>query len=172
LFGIGMPKTGTCSLVKACRDMGLTAIHFPQMHEIKHVDMTNDLPITAHYQELDIQYPGSKFILTIRDQTTWETSFENHLEMRKAKDKCSGFINIPNYLHRLKLYGTNDLTMPVAIQTKKMHEKEVIAYFKSRPGDLLVMNIPDGDGWDKICSFISFPIPEHPFPHLHKTKIG
>jgi len=35
-------------------------------------------------------------------------------------------------------------------------------------GKLLVINIFDGDGWDKICSFLNEPIPNVPFPHQNK----
>ena len=34
-------------------------------------------------------------------------------------------------------------------------EMEFFDYFKDRPGDLLVINIASGDGWDKLCLFSS-----------------
>ena len=33
-----------------------------------------------------------------------------------------------------------------------------------RPGDFLVINIPAGEGWDKLCPFLGLPVPDAPFP--------
>lgn len=40
-------------------------------------------------------------------------------------------------------------------------------YFAGRPEDLLIMDICAGDGWEKLCPFLGFEIPETPFPHLN-----
>ena len=82
IFGVGMHKTGTTSLYKALEILGFDTAHWsgPQwakniwleMREgrsltiEKHYAIT-DLPITLLYRELDKAYPGSKFILTVRD---------------------------------------------------------------------------------------------------------
>jgi hypothetical protein len=34
---------------------------------------------------------------------------------------------------------------------------------------LLVMNIIEGDGWDKLCPFLGTKIPSLPFPHENPT---
>ena len=38
------------------------------------------------------------------------------------------------------------------------------------PDRLLVMDIPAGDGWEKLCPFLGVPIPDAPFPHAYKTE--
>ena len=53
---------------------------------------------------------------------------------------------------------------------------DIKEYFKDRPGDLLVMNICEGEGWEKLCPFLGVPIPNEPFPNVnksikHKTKL-
>ncbi len=45
------------------------------------------------------------------------------------------------------------------------HVKNVRDYFKDRPDDLLVMNIFEGDGWDRLCSFLGKERPGVDFPH-------
>jgi hypothetical protein len=35
------------------------------------------------------------------------------------------------------------------------HKKNVSEYFKNRPNDLLVLNLDEGDGWEKLCIYIT-----------------
>lgn len=42
---------------------------------------------------------------------------------------------------------------------------EMIQYFGNKKSQLLVMNIINGDGWNKLCFFLNKPIPNKPFPH-------
>ena len=54
-------------------------------------------------------------------------------------------------------------------------EEEIIDRFLSGiPKDRwLEMNICDnGDGWDKLCSFLNVPIPDISFPHSNKGGSG
>jgi hypothetical protein len=52
------------------------------------------------------------------------------------------------------------------------HRAEYLAdldrYFAKRPGDLLVINIPAGDGWEKLCPFLGVPVPDLPFPFKNR----
>lgn len=171
LFGIGMPKTGTSSLANACSLLGLSSLHFPDLGKIQEVDMANDLPVTAHYKKLDGLFPNSKFILTVRDQDSWEKSFSEHIKIQnhiKRGREISKYH--PAFIHRVKLYGTHVLTLDVVIETRRKHEQDVLEYFKKRKDDLLIMDIAGGDSWSMLCSFIDFQIPSHPFPHSNKTE--
>lgn len=48
------------------------------------------------------------------------------------------------------------------------HNQNVIEYFKDRSNKLLIMNVFDGDGWDKLCSFLECNIPNTKFPYVNK----
>jgi hypothetical protein len=37
-------------------------------------------------------------------------------------------------------------------------------HFADRPGDLLVLDITAGEGWDRLCPFLGLPEPGVPFP--------
>jgi len=43
-------------------------------------------------------------------------------------------------------------------------ESQTREYFKGRPDDLLILDICGGDGWEKLCNFLSLPIPSVDFP--------
>ena len=47
------------------------------------------------------------------------------------------------------------------------HHADVRRDFADRPDDLLEMDITAGDGWDKLCPFLSVPVPEAAFPRLN-----
>jgi hypothetical protein len=44
------------------------------------------------------------------------------------------------------------------------HNRAALEYFSGRRGDLLVMNLARGDGWEKLAPFLRFPLPTTPFP--------
>jgi hypothetical protein len=48
------------------------------------------------------------------------------------------------------------------------HHADVRRYFADRPGDLMEMNIIEGDGWEKLCPFLGLQVPPTPFPHLNR----
>ena len=47
------------------------------------------------------------------------------------------------------------------------HNEGVLAYFKDRPDDLLVLDIAKGEGWEPLCKFLGCPVPAAPFPHAN-----
>jgi len=49
-----------------------------QFDFLKEYDRATDSPIPSIFLELDTHYPGSKFILTVRDPDEWIKSEENH----------------------------------------------------------------------------------------------
>jgi hypothetical protein len=109
-------------------------------------DTYADYPFADIYQQLDEAFPNSKFILTVRDKQSLTKSHANYFIGTPFE------IKTPKELERL-------------IQEYKKHNKQVIEYFKNKPSQLLVMNIFEGDGWEKLCSFLNKPIPKRPFPH-------
>jgi hypothetical protein len=85
VFGLGLTKTGATSLGDALNTLGIRTIHYPHDEET-YVDLTSgnyrlsvleeyqgvvDISVAAYFAQLDKLYPGSKFILTIRDKVSW-----------------------------------------------------------------------------------------------------
>ena len=84
IFGVGMHKTATKSLAAAARILGFDGVHWPSVAWVRQaydqikgngasalidgVYCAMDLPVTLFWRELDAAYPGSKFILTVRDE--------------------------------------------------------------------------------------------------------
>ncbi len=171
VFCIGYHKTGTTSLYAALKTLGYrvtgpvgegwTAERFRAegaelcVETMQRFDAAEDMPWPLFYRELDAAYPGSKFVLTVREPEAWFSSIANH------------FGDGDKPLHRLA-YG-DDKGIAIQhkdhwIRTMTAHNDAVKAHFEDRPEALLVMELAKGDGWDVLCPFLGAAVPEDAFP--------
>lgn len=159
IFGIGLERTGTTSLAAAMRRMGFTTRHFPRTtNEIDEADFSNDITVACRYRELDALYPGSKFILTIREEEAWLDScvrWYGHLAEQRVLDFTA------MAAARL-LYGAEIFAPALWHIGRVEHEAAVAAYFADRSGDLLVVDICGGQGWEKLMPFLAPAMPAFP----------
>ena len=92
IFGLGLSRTGTSSLGQAIDLLGFPTIHYPydsdtyqeltcgnyKLSVLKKYDAVVDISVAPFYAQLDIAFPGSKFILTVRDEAAWLASMKSH----------------------------------------------------------------------------------------------
>jgi hypothetical protein len=181
VFCIGLSKTGTRSLHDALQLLGLRSVHWggpdlrtavqrgpeiraaveralhdgrPLLSGLEEADAYSDIhSLSVNFDVLDQQYPGSRFILTVRDLDEWIDSRRRHVEAniaRKERGEYEGsFLTIDPDAWRAE-----------AIE----HEARVRSHFSDRPQDLLVLDIAAGDGWEMLCPFLGLPVPSEPFP--------
>lgn len=175
VFGIGLFKTGTTSLGTAFSKLGYrvspgfidlgvsedafwdvdsTAAFQPHFDDLK--QMINEKRLTALadapwlylYKELDQWYPGSKFVLTVRD--------ENSLAASDAK--------------MWQDYGRKPRTPQEYIARYRRHVANVKAYFRGRPQDLLVLDVSSPTAWRELGDFLGTKdIPGGPFPKSNRA---
>ena len=114
------------------------------------------------YEKLDERYPNAKFILTIRDTESW---LRVHEVQFSAED---GLRKIPE---RYWIYDYSEKRGEIARRYERRNE-EILAYFAARPADkFLVLRICDREGWEKLCPFLGFPVPNEPFPHANRAVV-
>jgi len=167
MFGIGLSRTGTKSLTQALRRLGYTATHFPfTLEEIDRHDAATDTSVAYRFEELDFRYPGSKFILTVRETESWLDSCERHWAVRAPIDALSQIEREVVERTRMSLYAGLDFDRERFRSAYFRHRERVLAYFSDRPDDLLVIDICAGEGWEKLCAFLHKPIPDFPFPRI------
>jgi len=107
-------------------------------------------------KKLDEEYPDSKFILTVRALDEWLLSRENHVKWNRIDPDYTGlWLEVDKDKWKRECYR---------------HNRSIINYFKDRPGDLLVINICKGQGWEYLCPYLGRPIPSVPFPHINKSS--
>jgi hypothetical protein len=186
-----MHKTTTTSLHTALGILGFDSIHWKTAHWAKSVYLEMigqgrshniekhyaacDLPITILYKELDKAYPGSKFILTVKDEGKWLADVRDHWgydtnKFRFTWDKDP----FSHKLHQV-IYGQRHFDADVFLGRYRQHNVEVIEYFRERPKDLLIMNMdayPDNPlaPWYRLCRFLHAPVPDKPYPRVDPTR--
>lgn len=175
IFGVGMQRTGTTSMTRALQMLGFKSAHFPaELWEEKSAPVLYeceaffDNPIPLLYKKLDRRCPGSKFILTVRDEDRWLESCE-FLFTKKRDDYGFDESERIQEMHHA-LYGQNHFTEEVFRQAFRRHNREVKEYFSDRQDDLLVLDIRQDDKWIALCSFLDVEHPGEPFPHSHSSR--
>jgi hypothetical protein len=177
VFCIGFHKTGTSSMREALEILGYRVtgpdhtgdrdiaetLHRVTADLSQRFDAFQDNPWPLVWREMDALHPGSKFILTVRDPQKWYDSNRNHF----------GGQTTPM---RALVYGPDAATPEgnEALYKARLvrHEREVRAYFRDRPDDLLVLDLGRDGRWEPLCAFLGHPVPARPFPHANRIPYG
>jgi hypothetical protein len=187
IFGIGLSQTGTKSLTQALTMLGFNVIHSPDdevtlkelmgknynLSILNDFDGITDIPAAPFYPQLDNLFPGSKFILTLRDKESWLKSLEAQWSAKPVFDDLlsSNETNMQRRrLLRVAAYGTYTFNKDRFSHVYDLHSKKIVEYFKSRARSLLIINIYAGEGWEKLCPFLNIPVLDTPFPFLAKKS--
>jgi hypothetical protein len=164
-WGVGLSRTGTTSLCEAFRILGYrNVIHNPRFEALATLDAGADLGVLIYYKYLDYKFPGSKFVLTVRDLDSWLSSTESAVRKYPVKSRDDDIA----IMRRMTIYETVEFDRDKFMATYARHHTDVRQYFSKRPADLLEMDIIGGEGWAKLCPFLEVPDPPVPFPHLHR----
>jgi hypothetical protein len=170
IFNVGLNRAGTTSLARALGQLGYRTLHYRFGHERlfdiartnlragrlafagldRDYDAFSDFAGQLLFRDLDRQYPGSKFILTTRALGAWLDSREHKVRQNLARS---------DYRFAFRKVDREGWTREREAYLQALH-----AWFAGRDGDLLVIDIPGGDGWVPLCAFLGKPVPELPFP--------
>lgn len=183
VFGIGLSKTGTTSLTKALNLLGIPSIHFPhddrtfselqrgeyRLSVLEHYQGVTDTPVAPFYAQLDRVWPDSKFILTVREKTSWLRSAEDHWR-RMKQGAFEADVRYQDFISAC-VYGCTYFSAERFAYVYDQHAKNVREHFGDRPNDLLVLDVCGDEGWEPLCSFLGAPVPEGvPFPHANRAN--
>lgn len=200
VFGIGRNKTGTTSLKRAMADLGYVIgdqragerlLKAWARRDFRRIaaycrtgqffqDVPFSLPFT--FQAMDMHFPGSKFILTVRDPESWHQSMVNfHLQAKVHGDKAKSLELLktatycyPGYAYDTKvlvyeLPGDDPYDRDTLISHYEYHNRSVKDYFRHRPDDLLVLDISRPGAYRQLCDFLGVPCRNDDFPWENKT---
>lgn len=202
IFCIGKNKTGTTSIAVALEEYGfilgnqrkaelLNDAYFEKDFEkivdyCKSAEAFQDVPFSwpETYKYMDKAFPGSKFILTVRDNPEkWYNSVINFQSKIWGQGKLPTVEQLKNvsyvykgwaWSNRVRLLGITEKDDPYdknrLIEDYKKHNKDVISYFKNRENDLLVLNVSEKDAYIKFCQFINKKPKGETFPWANKTS--
>lgn len=193
VFGIGLSRTGTMSLSDALNQIGLHSVHFPHdpvtRKEVKEflagrarvpcasvlaeADAITDTPAAIGFEALDEAYPGSKFILTTREEEQWLESCRSFWRLviqpqREAEPRSP--VSIYAGLINESLYGTELFEAERFRRAKAEFEARVLRHFGGPSERLLVLDICSGHGWLELSRFLRKPMPHVRFPHSNRRE--
>jgi predicted GNAT superfamily acetyltransferase len=183
---VGFQKTGTTSLQVALEYLGyrVAVPSWPAIKAARSGDLdtlraiaadheaVQDTPWFMFFRELDEWFPGTKFVLTVRDEDAWMRSrrvhFDDHPELAQRYAPIQRFV-----------FGDHP---PPSVDEGpyraryRAHNEAVIEHFKDRPGDLLVVRLGEGGEWERLCGHLGLPTPTGrgggpvPFPHTNRSS--
>jgi hypothetical protein len=171
IFCIGLNKTATTSLHEALTMLGFESLHWggPAVRKIVEVSIaageplltrldprfdafSDVLPLSENYELLEEQYPGSRFILTVRPVDDWIESRRRHVEKNRLRhatgDYRGAFLTVDEESWR---------------QEWKRHVEHARSHFEGRD-DFLEVDLTRCHDWDPLCRFLGVPVPPQPFP--------
>ena len=194
VFVVGRNKTGTTSMKKVLRQLGYRVgsqraaerltpdwarRDFRSLIDYCHsAEAFQDVPFSYPftYQALDYAFPGSKFILTVRDsEDQWYESVTRfaakRLEKRLGERRLPTWQEIRedpyvwkgwSYQNQIFRFGQEVLQQDPhdrerLISDYRWHNESVVNYFRNRPDDLLVINVSSPEAMQKLCKFLGKP---------------
>jgi hypothetical protein len=167
VFCLGWLKTGSTSLGDAMRRLGFKHCGWDvdiwrewrqngnireTIQFAKNFESFDDLPWnhTGLLEHLDKAFPESKFILLERDGESWFRSMQ---------------------IHRIERHEAPMVDKEFEIKKFAGHNDFVKQYFcGEKQSQLLVMNVIEGDGYERLCPHLGLPVLDEPFPHSNRAK--
>jgi hypothetical protein len=185
VFGLGLSRTGTRSLTEALRLLGWDTIHYPigpdtlrtlergdaRFAVLEHRDGITDITVCRYYEALDRNWPGSKFVLTVRDRDAWLASCRKHWAKNSVaapeqeSEQHRIHLEIRRFL-RAAVFAGYDFNKDRFATVYDRHVAGVTRYFAGRSEDLLVLDIAGGDDLGRLTRFLGVPMPQRHFPHV------
>jgi hypothetical protein len=164
-WGVGLARTGNTSLCAALLRVGYVSVkQDPQFHELRELDGGSGATVLLNFKYLDYVFPGSRFVLTTRDVASWLASMErsHRLNPRPIQGEHE---RIARRMAIFECVGYDETKLRNAFDR---HHAEVHRYFAKRPDDLVELNLPAGEAWDRLCPFLGQKTPDADFPDLNK----
>jgi hypothetical protein len=172
VFCIGWHKTGTTTMGWALHELGFKVVGARldlsesllqsdssfALELSKEFEAFQDVPWAMLYKELDKTYPGSKFVLTIREEQSWLKSASKHFS--------SNYSAMREWIYGNGVLKGNE---ELYLERYRAHYKNVYLYFQGREKDILVFDFNAGNGWEELCGFLGLAVPNKKFPHANKA---
>ncbi|KZY87254.1 hypothetical protein A3743_15075 [Oleiphilus sp. HI0072] len=156
---IGLPRTGTTSISVALLAHNYKVAHTAYTKRaFELADVVSDAPCFCDYQELDLLFPGSKFVYLDRELNVWLPSIQRLLHKMQANlELKTGHFNpvLKRSFH--KTFALLDTEDPIAEShlenCYRQHQQEVFDYFSAR-SDLLKIDISKPKSLATLLGFL------------------
>jgi len=148
-------------------------------------DAFQDIPFSLDgtYAALDKAFPRSKFVLTVRNNadewfdslTRFHTKLIGKDRLPTADDLREFDYHGPGWLWKAHtaVFGVTETSLydrPTYTRQYDAHIREVAAYFRGRPCDLLTLNLGNVAAMELLCRFLGVEGNNRVMPHLNYTR--
>jgi len=171
IFVIGFHRTGTRTIASCISECGYKIIHYPHPPRDPYIfddllthtrhwktlsscDGIADIVTVPHFKDLDVLYPGSKFILSLRQLDEWSESAVRHLDRvyNNAFGHTAERHTFDETMHHM-LYGNR--TSKEEIKERHLaHLNDVYRYFRGT-NKLLAINIFANNSTKRLSEFLN-----------------
>ena len=201
IFCVGANKTGTTSLARVFMDLGYVIGNQHQAELLledwvrgdysgltaycRTAQFFQDVPFSlpGTYRVVDETFPGSRFILTVRDSAEqWYQSLVSYHSQLWANGRIPPTredLQNATYIYKGRPWVINRLLFKTPeddpyhketlIAQYQQHNEDVLQYFKNRKDDLLVLNVAGKDSALNLFRFLKVPPLYTDFPWLNRT---
>ena len=201
IFCIGLNKTGTTSLHKEMINLGYIAGGQQQAELLfddwvkrdfkriikycKTAVFFQDIPFSLPYTfiAMDQAFPGSKFILTLRDSAEqwYESLIRFHGKIwadgripPTPQDLRNATYIYKGYPHHISMHIFNvpeddPYNKDILLEHYQTHKENVLGYFRYRPDDLLIIKIKEDADYTQFCEFLGVEQKKTSFPWENRT---
>ncbi len=201
VFCIGRNKTGTTSLEQALVQLGYrmgdqskgerlfgdwVRRDFRRIIELcATADAFQDVPFSLPYtyQALDQAFPGSRFILSVRDTAdVWYESMVRFHTQIVGRGRCPtaddlkafGYCAIGHLWevqrHVFGISEGQEYDRVIYTEQYERHNEDVRRYFRGRRDSLLELNVADPDAMARLCGFLGVAHRGQVMPHLNRSE--
>jgi len=176
LFIIGLPRTGTTSISVALLQHGFKVAHTAYTKRaFELADVISDAPCFCDYRQLDVLFPGSKFVYLDREIAGWLPSIQMLLrKMSLNLELKSGHFNpiLKRCFHDTFQLRTqqNPFCRQHLNDCYLVHQQGVFNYFDGRD-DLLDLDVSKEGSLSTLLDFLNISNKDgHEFPYLNVGK--
>jgi hypothetical protein len=141
-WGIGLGRTGTNSFCAALRVLGYERVeHNPPFEALRELEGGADNGVLIFFKYLDFKFPGSKFVLMLRELESWLDSMEYAAARFPVVSRDQDLM----IMRRMTLYESVAFDREKFTAAYHRYHADVRRYFAGR-ADLLELSIVEGDG--------------------------
>lgn len=203
VFVIGRNKTGTTSLEHFLANLGYRMGNQAEaelmirdwsrrdfrriIRHCRKADAFQDIPFSLPYtyQAVDAAFPGSKFILSMRESAAawydslvrWHQKLLGVEGRNPTAEELGAFdYRYPGWLLDAQklIYGVDDASLydrELYVRHYEQHNRSVVEYFRHRPDALLVLTMDGTDRTDTLAAFLGLPGDvDLELPHLNSSR--
>lgn len=201
MFCVGANKTGTTSMQIALRKLGYRIGNQAKAELLikdwargdfqkivaycRGANAFQDVPFSYPntFRVMDAEFPGSKFILTLRSSTDeWYESLVRFHTKLVGKGRIPTVDDLRQFGYRYPGFLWDAARLRYGADESKLYDREhyghcyeehnraVMEHFKDRPNDLLVLNVSDANAMERLMTFLGYPYNGEKMPHANASK--